>query len=169
MRKNPLPNQAEMCFFMGKSLHSCSKEWGRGKWTQRNFICLPCSSLVSFLASSSKLPRPLCADTSTSRPSEAEPEKRFLLAGPKWEARLGWLKEVLGCFTWKRDLSSSAVLPENQGVIANVPWEQRQPRRPGMSWKGSAEGTLPSCLLLSLSKHPGWIWKGALVPKQSFP
>lgn len=67
MRRNPLPDQAEMHFLMGKSPHVCSKERGRGKWIQtaacpeeETCICLPCSSL----ASNSKLYHPLHAELS---------------------------------------------------------------------------------------------------------
>lgn len=169
MRKNPFPDQVEMHFLMGKSLHTCSKEWGRGKWTQRNFICLPCSSFVSSLASSSKLHHPLCADTSSSRPDEAEPKKRFLLTGPKWKARLGWLKEVLGCFTWR------GICHCLQSCLRNIVWMPKFPEsRVSPAGLECPERVLhrEHCLPASSSvcqSIPVWICEGGLVPRQSFP
>lgn len=77
-------------------------------------------------------------------------------------------REVLGCFTWTRDLSSSAVLPENQGVNAKVPWEQTAPQ----AWnvlKGLCRGNIaflppPQSVRISLS---GFV-KEAWFPSNNF-
>lgn len=170
--KNPFPDQAEMHFLMGKSLHACSKEWGRGKWTQRNFICLPCSPLVSSLTRSRKRHHPLCADTSTSWPDEAEPNKRFLLTGPKRKPGLGWLKEVLldrRCW----DVSPGrGICHHLQSCLRTRVWMPKFPEcRDSPAGLECPERALQRehCLPASSSvcqSIPVWICEGGIVPKQ---